>query len=93
MLTATNPPMAGIQDTQVHLARRRSWARGLSPSALKEYEGLVGRRVRQLLRLLEAQDATVVLGQVFNYFRCVMVFCTYWICGGSWCLRSTAATT
>ena len=72
MLTATNPPMAGIQDTHVHLARRRSWARGLSPSALKEYEGLVGRRVRQLVRLLEAQDRAVLLGRMFNYFRCVL---------------------
>ncbi|TFK81541.1 cytochrome P450 [Polyporus arcularius HHB13444] len=79
MLTATNPPMAGIQDTQLHMARRRPWARGLAPSALKEYEGLVGKRTQQLVRLLEKRGgAVVLLGQVFNYFSydlmCDMAF-------------------
>ncbi|RPD52782.1 cytochrome P450 [Lentinus tigrinus ALCF2SS1-7] len=78
MLTATNPPMVGIQDTQVHLARRRSWARGLNPSALKEYEPLIGKRAKQLVRLFETHDGVIVLGQIFNYFSydlmCDMAF-------------------
>ncbi len=70
MLTATNPPMVGIQDTRLHLARRRPWARGLALSALKEYDRLIGKRTKQLVHLLENRHGTVVvLGEMFDYFR------------------------
>ncbi|TFK87858.1 high nitrogen upregulated cytochrome P450 monooxygenase 2 [Polyporus arcularius HHB13444] len=79
MLTATNPPMVGIQDTRLHLARRRPWARGLALSALKEYHRLVGKRTNQLVHLLENRHGTVVvLGEMFDYFSydlmCDMAF-------------------
>ncbi len=71
MLTATNPPMVGIQDTGLHLARRRPWARGLALSAIKGYEGMIGKRTNQLVHLLENRNGTaVVLGEMFDYFRC-----------------------
>ena len=66
--------MAAIPDTQEHLRRRRPWARGLAPSALKDYEQLIRKRVQQLVRLVDEQDGEVVLNKWFDYFRCVSVY-------------------
>ena len=63
--------MVGIQDTETHLSRRRSWQRAFTPAAIKEYEVLLGRRTHQLVARLEAQAGEVRLDQWFDYFTCV----------------------
>ncbi|KAI0687969.1 high nitrogen upregulated cytochrome P450 monooxygenase 2 [Cerioporus squamosus] len=67
MLSSTSLPMVGIQDTDVHLRRRKNWQRGMSPAAIKEYEHFIQRRARQLLSRLEEQKGEVVIGNWINY--------------------------
>ncbi|RDX41710.1 high nitrogen upregulated cytochrome P450 monooxygenase 2 [Lentinus brumalis] len=68
LLSYKNMPMVGIPDTEEHLRRRRAWNRGLGPVALREYEGIVAERARQLAARLEEQQGEVSLGQWVNYF-------------------------
>ncbi|RDX41687.1 high nitrogen upregulated cytochrome P450 monooxygenase 2 [Lentinus brumalis] len=67
MLTDSALPMVGIQDTDVHLRRRKNWQRGMGPAAIKEYEQFIARRARQLLSRLEEQKGEVVIGNWINY--------------------------
>lgn len=62
-----NYPMVGIQDLEEHTRRRRPWTRGLSTAALREYEHLTARRVRQLADTLAEQGETS-LDTWFDYF-------------------------
>ncbi|RPD52781.1 cytochrome P450 [Lentinus tigrinus ALCF2SS1-7] len=68
MLSATGLPMVAIQDTDVHLRRRKLWQRGMSPSAIKEYEHFIARRARQLLDRMGEQKGEITIGNWFNYF-------------------------
>ncbi|KAI0711780.1 high nitrogen upregulated cytochrome P450 monooxygenase 2 [Cerioporus squamosus] len=68
MLSAQNLPMVGIQDIDEHLARRRAWNRGLSPTALKDYEPAIAAQTRQLLQALDSQDGCVIFGDWFKSF-------------------------
>ena len=77
LLTDTELPMVGIQDTETHLRRRKNWNRGMGPAAVREYEHFIARRARQLVERLEEQQhkgGAVVIGNWFNYFSCVSRF-------------------
>ena len=65
-----NVPMVGLQDLEEHGRRRRPWTRGLGTAALREYEHLTARRVRQLSDTLEEQGETS-LEKWFDYFAWV----------------------
>ena len=67
-MSETKTPMVGIQDTVVHLGRRRAWNRGLSPGAIKEYEVVLAGRVKQLVQQLGAQPRNVTLDTWLSYF-------------------------
>ena len=75
-LSTTDIPMAGIQDIDEHLRRRRPWARGLGPSAIKGYKDRLTERVRELVILLEMQDKELALGKLFDHFSYVLVLAT-----------------
>ncbi|KAI0808391.1 high nitrogen upregulated cytochrome P450 monooxygenase 2 [Fomes fomentarius] len=70
--------MIGIQDNEEHAKRRRAWNRGLSPGAIKEYEGIIMTRTKQLVRRLEEQHGEVALDRLIKYFSydfmCDMAF-------------------
>ena len=68
--------MVGIQDTDVHLRRRKNWGRGMGPAAIKEYEYFMARRLRQLIERLSEHRAgeVVVIGTWFNFFTYVHPF-------------------
>ncbi|KAM5536735.1 hypothetical protein V8D89_009574 [Ganoderma adspersum] len=68
LLTDTELPMVGIQDTETHLRRRKNWNRGMGPAAVREYEYFIAKRARQLVERLEEHKGTVVIGNWFNYF-------------------------
>ncbi len=72
VLSDTRITMIGIQDTDVHLLRRRAWARGFTPTALKAYEDRISRRVSQLVARLEEQKGEILLNQWFNAFSYVL---------------------
>ena len=75
--------MIAIQDTEEHLRRRRAWLRGLTSSALKEYEPLIAHRIMMLRdRLLQvASDpqngGRVALEHWFNFFQYELHYCTH----------------
>ena len=65
-LTHDGLPMAGIQDIDQHMQRRRSWNRGFNSAAPKEYEPLMAGRVAELARsLLTLQDKVIYLDDHF----------------------------
>jgi cytochrome P450 len=62
----------------LHIEKRKPWNRAFSSTAIKEYEILVAKRVRQLVSCLEdviegsdekANVAMVDIAQWFDYFR------------------------
>ncbi|KAI0659811.1 high nitrogen upregulated cytochrome P450 monooxygenase 2 [Cubamyces menziesii] len=78
LLTATDLPLVGIMDPQMHAERRKPWNRAFSAAAIKEYETLIASRATQLIQVLEMQNGEVVIGRFFNYFTydfmCDMAF-------------------
>ena len=68
LLTATDLPLVGIMDPQMHAERRKPWNRAFSAAAIKEYETLIANRATQLIQVLEKQNGEVVIGRFFNYF-------------------------
>ena len=68
LLTATDLPLVGIMDPQMHAERRKPWNRAFSAAAIKEYETLIASRATQLIQVLEMQNGEVVIGRFFNYF-------------------------
>ncbi|KAL7277160.1 hypothetical protein ACG7TL_009006 [Trametes sanguinea] len=68
ILTATNLPLVGILDPELHAERRKPWNRAFSAAALKEYEPLIANRVTQLVRVLSDQRGEIDVGRFFNYF-------------------------
>ena len=63
--------MIALQDTNLHLQRRRPWLRAFTPGALKGYEELLSRRIRQLVGELEKQRGSVDLNEWFKCFSYV----------------------
>ena len=59
--------LAAINDHAEHKHRRRTWTRGFSPAALKDYEEMVIKRVIQLTEALSARKS-VDLTRVFGHF-------------------------
>ena len=51
--------MISLQNTTLHLQRRRPWLRAFTPSAVKGYEELVSARARLLVEGLEKQQGEV----------------------------------
>ena len=69
MLSTQHVDMISIPDTELHLQRRRAWARGLAAKALREYEERMGVRVGQLVGCLEEDGrGEVLLDEWFNRF-------------------------
>ena len=69
MLSTQHVDMISIPDTELHLQRRRAWARGLAAKALREYEERMGARVGQLVGSLEEHKGEVLLlDEWFNRF-------------------------
>ena len=66
-------PLVGIRDVEEHARRRRAWARGFGPAALREYEQLTTLRVRQLGDMLQQQREEVSLEKWFDYFALVQI--------------------
>ena len=63
--------MIGLQDTDIHLRRRRPWARAFTSTAVKDYSVLVAKRTRQLVSRLEQQEGVVNLDKWVDYFTSV----------------------
>ena len=68
LLKADALTLVALQDTEEHLQRRRSWIRGFSPGALKDYEHRIAYRVGLLRDGLAKEEGVVLLDQWFNYF-------------------------
>lgn len=67
---ALRPPpfaLSAINDHTEHARRRRTWTRGFSPAAMRDYEEIVNKRVTQLTETLPARGA-VDLVRVFGHF-------------------------
>ncbi|KAF9651179.1 cytochrome P450 [Thelephora ganbajun] len=60
-------PLSAVNDHVEHARRRRTWMRGFSPAALKDYEEIVNKRVVQLTEALSARKS-VDLARLFGDF-------------------------
>ena len=64
------------RDPILHMQQRKPWNRAFSSTAMKEYEIIVAKRVRQLVGCLEGMiersdesaNAVVDMTQLFKYF-------------------------
>ncbi|KAI0355856.1 high nitrogen upregulated cytochrome P450 monooxygenase 2 [Trametes cingulata] len=68
LLTATDLPLPGIMDPQVHQERRKPWNRAMSANALKEYEPQLSNRATQLVHVLGTQKQDIDIGQFIKFF-------------------------
>ena len=59
--------LSAVNDHAEHAQRRRTWTRGFSPAALKEYEEIVNKRTIQLTETLSAR-MSVDLARMFGHF-------------------------
>jgi len=59
--------LSAVGDHAEHARRRRTWTRGFSPAALRDYEEMVNERVIQLTETLSARKS-VDLARLFGYF-------------------------
>ena len=59
--------LISVNDHAEHARRRRTWTRGFSPAALKDYEEIVKERAIQLTETLSARKS-VDLARVIAYF-------------------------
>ena len=66
--------MIALQDTALHLQRRRPWARAFTSAAVRGYEELVSKRVKQLIGELEKQKGRVDLNEWFKCFAYALRF-------------------
>ena len=62
--------LASINDHAEHARRRRTWVRGFSSTALRDYEEIVSKRVIQLTEALSARKS-VDLAHMFGYLSWV----------------------
>ena len=69
-----------LQDTALHLQRRRPWLHALTPSAVRGYGELVSAHARLLVEELTKQQGEVDLDLWFKCFSCVSSYiyaCTH----------------
>ena len=59
--------LIAVNDHTEHARRRKTWTRGFSPAALRDYEEIVSKRVTQLTETLSARKS-VDLTRVFGHF-------------------------
>ena len=59
--------LSAVNDHAEHAQRRRTWTRGFSPAALKDYEEIVKERVVQLTETLSTRKS-VDLARMIAYF-------------------------
>lgn len=52
------PALSAIRDPVLHGQRRKPWNRGMSVSALREYESIVAKRAVQFINVMEQQKGT-----------------------------------
>src|SRR6266404_3140763 len=77
------PSLASQRDPVMHVHQRKPWNRAFSSVSLKEYEGILAKRARQLLSCIEdrihrsGQKDGVVLDMAkwFSYFAYVLNMC------------------
>ena len=55
----------------MHLRRRKTWNRGMTAAAIREYEPLIAKRVHQLEDRLEENVGVVTIGSWFDFFASV----------------------
>ena len=65
--------LVAIVDKHEHARRKRPWSRGFSTSALKDYEGLVIKRILQFMEVLSSKNIkeAINLTPLIAYFRYV----------------------
>ncbi|THH32413.1 hypothetical protein EUX98_g1775 [Antrodiella citrinella] len=62
-------PLIAWRDASIHAQRRRSWTRGMSTSALKEYEPALAERITQLVDgLLNSRGETTDMVEWLRFF-------------------------
>ena len=68
--------LVAIVDKQEHARRKRPWSRGFSTSALKDYEGLVVKRILQFMEVLSSKNLkeAINLTPLIAYFGYVAMF-------------------
>jgi cytochrome P450 len=59
--------LSAVNDHAEHARRRRTWTRGFSPTALRDYVEIVSKRTTQLTETLSARKS-VDLARVFGHF-------------------------
>ena len=59
--------LSAVNDHAEHARRRKTWTRGFSPAALRDYEEIVNKRVIQLTETLSARKS-VDLARMIGYF-------------------------
>ncbi|SRR6266404_864849 len=77
------PSLAAQRDPLIHMHQRKPWNRAFSSVALKEYEGFLAKRARQLLSCIEdrihrsdQKDGVVLdMAEWFSYFAYVLNTC------------------
>ena len=72
-LDYSSMPMIAIQDIDLHLHRRRPWARAFTSTAIKDYSILIEKRTRQLMSRLEEQHGVVRLDKWIDAFTSVLL--------------------
>ena len=61
--------MIALQDTDIHLRRRRPWQRAFTPQTLKSYEDQIGARAGQIIAALEREaHGPIALDQYMERF-------------------------
>lgn len=60
--------LISIRDPAEHARRRKPWTKGFSSAALKSYEGILGKRVQELVTVLEQQQQPVDLAEQISHF-------------------------
>ncbi|KAF9644906.1 cytochrome P450 [Thelephora ganbajun] len=66
-LSAPIPPLIAIRDGPEHAKRRRTWNRGFNPTAMRQYEPMVHKKVLRLVEVI-VQRGQVDLGEMLDYF-------------------------
>lgn len=67
-------PLDGQRDFVQHAARRKPWVRALNTDAVKEFEGDIREKVKQLVKELEARSKrgdTIDISMFMSCFACV----------------------
>ncbi|KAH0833285.1 cytochrome P450 [Lanmaoa asiatica] len=60
--------LISLRDPAEHARRRKPWTRGFSSAALKGYEGILGKRIHELVSALEKQQHPIDLAEWISHF-------------------------